>query len=116
MSLADDLDRLAQMHQRGALSDDEFQRAKARVLAGDMPPRVVAAVQGLRRSRDDAWLGGICGGLAHTTGLDAWIWRLMFMLLVLCAGTGVLAYGLMWLLVPREEPRWPGPQDRLHAG
>ena len=115
MSLADDLDRLAQLHQRGALTDDEFQRAKTRLLNGETPPRVIAAVQGLRRSRDDAWLGGVCGGLARSTGLDAWVWRLMFVLLVMCAGTGVLAYGLMWLLVPRDEAPWQGPQDRLHA-
>lgn len=116
MSLADDLERLAQLHQRGALTEDEFQRAKARLLSNETPPRVIAAVQGLRRSRDDAWMGGVCGGLARSTGLDAWIWRLMFMLLVLCAGTGVLAYGLMWLLVPRDDAPWQGPQDRLHAG
>lgn len=113
MSLSDDLARLAELHQRGALSDDEFARAKARVLAGQdagVPNPAVQAVNGLRRSLADRWLGGVCGGLAQTTGVAAWAFRLMFVLLVLCAGTGVLAYGLMWLLVPAEA--WPSQSPR----
>ena len=43
----------------------------------------------------------------------AWVWRLVFALLVLCGGTGVLVYLLMWILVPLEEPHFdsatPGP-------
>ncbi|HMR69509.1 MAG TPA: SHOCT domain-containing protein, partial [Rubrivivax sp.] len=38
MGLADELTRLQSLRDSGALSDDEFQRAKARVLAGDEPP------------------------------------------------------------------------------
>ncbi len=105
MSLSDELARLADLHQRGDLSDEEFARAKARVLAGQdagVPNPAVQAVNGLRRSQADRWLGGVCGGLAQTTGVASWVWRLMFLLLVLCAGTGVLAYVLMWLLVPAE--------------
>lgn len=106
MSISDELARLAELHQRGALSDDEFARAKMRVL-GSAAQRteapVLAALNRLRRSRDDAWLGGVCGGIAQMTGLATWIWRLMFALLALCGGTGVLAYVLMWILVPRED-------------
>ncbi|MFO1270618.1 MAG: PspC domain-containing protein [Rubrivivax sp.] len=113
MSLSDDLARLADLHQRGDLSDDEFARAKARVLAGQdagVPNAAVQAVNGLRRSRTDRWLGGVCGGLAQTTGVASWAFRLMFVLLVLCAGTGLLAYLLMWLLVPSEP--WPAGAPR----
>ena len=104
--MSDELARLAELHQRGALSDDEFARAKTRVL-DERPSRpevpVLAAVNRLRRSRDDAWLGGICGGIARTTGFATWAWRLLFGLLVLCGGTGLLAYLLMWILVPLED-------------
>ncbi len=113
MSLSDDLARLAELHQRGALSDDEFARAKARVLAGQesgVPHPAVQAVNGLRRSLSDRWLGGVCGGLAQSTGVASWAFRLMFVLLVLCAGTGIVAYGLMWLLVPAEP--WPAGTPR----
>jgi len=59
-----------------------------------------AAVNQLRRSLTDRWLGGVCGGLADATGLAAWIWRLAFTLLALCGGTGVLMYVLLWIFVP----------------
>ncbi|MBI5258775.1 MAG: PspC domain-containing protein [Burkholderiales bacterium] len=102
MGIPDELARLDELHQRGALTDDEFTRAKARVLngtAGTGP----AAINTLRRSVADRWLGGVCGGLADYTGVAAWVWRLAFALMVMCAGTGVLAYVLLWIFVP-EQP------------
>jgi len=57
----------------------------------------------LRRSRSERWLGGVCGGLARATGVEAWIWRLLFALLTLFGGAGALVYLLLWLVVPRED-------------
>lgn len=117
MSLSDDLTRLSDLHRNGQLSDDEFARAKARVLAGtpaaDGTP-VLQAINGLCRSRDDRWLGGVCGGLALTTGLASWAWRLFFVLLLLLGGTGLLAYLLMWLLVPEAPARAAGGYSPGH--
>lgn len=62
------------------------------------------ALNALQRSRDDRWLGGVCGGLAQVSGLASWLWRLIFVGLVSCHGFGVLAYLLLWLLVPVEKP------------
>ena len=107
MSISDELKQLDELHRRGALSDDEFARAKARVLAGNgarPEAPAVTAVNALQRSRDDHWLGGVCGGIARATGVAGWVWRLAFALLMLCAGTGVLLYLLMWVLVPLEPP------------
>ena len=113
MSLAAELDQLAALHARGALTDQEFARAKARVLdapvgRAGVDRSALAAVNGLCRSRADRWLGGVCGGLGRATGVASWIWRLVFVLSVLCAGTGLLVYLLMWLLLP-DEPAWPYP-------
>lgn len=109
MSLSEELGQLGGLHERGLLSDEEFARAKARVLGGtpvvDAPALV--AINALRRSRDDRWLGGVCGGIAQVTGVQSWIWRLMFAMLALCAGTGVLVYLLMWILIP-ADPVSPG--------
>ncbi|MEO8280818.1 MAG: PspC domain-containing protein [Ideonella sp.] len=112
MSDSEELSRLGELHQRGVLSEDEFVRAKARVLQGNAPRAqaapVVAAINSFRRSRDDRWLGGVCGGLAQLSGLAAWAVRLLFVLLLLCGGTGAVLYGLLWLLVPVDEGV-PGP-------
>jgi phage shock protein PspC (stress-responsive transcriptional regulator) len=106
MGLADELTRLEELRARGTLSEEEFQRAKARLL--DVPPPLasempaVAAVNRLRRSRSDRWIGGVCGGVAVLTGVDSWIWRLIFALLLLFGGTGLLVYVLLWIFVPNE--------------
>jgi len=108
MSDSDELAKLAELHQRGALSDEEFARAKARILsgAGAGAGRAMAGdgLNALRRSRDDRWLGGVCGGVARITGSPSWVWRLLFAFLFLCAGTGVLLYILLWVFVP-EDPQ-----------
>ncbi|GAA0745066.1 PspC domain-containing protein [Ideonella azotifigens] len=105
MTESEQLNQLGELHRSGVLSDEEFARAKARVLAGNAQHTpsgspIVDAVNGLRRSRDDRWVGGVCGGLAMSTGLAAWAWRLLFVLLFVCGGTGLLVYLLMWWLVP----------------
>ena len=63
---------------------------------------VVSAVNSFRRSRNDRWFDGVCGGIARSTGMDAWVWRLIFAALFICAGAGLLLYILLWLFVPSE--------------
>jgi phage shock protein C len=106
MGIANDLERLAELHRSGALSDAEFVSAKAHALAGTPcldSNAVVSWLHALRRSRTDRWLGGVCGGLAPRTGLPSWLCRLIFASLVLCGGTGLMIYLLLWILVPKEE-------------
>jgi len=104
MSLVEELARLEEMRARGTLSEEEFQRAKARLIDGQgaTASPAAAAVNRLRRSRSDKWLGGVCAGIGQATGIDAWIWRLLFTLLFLFGGTGLLAYLLLWIFVPLE--------------
>ena len=110
MGTSDELNKLADLHARGVLSDEEFARAKARVLGADpgsAAPGVSAShvnesVNGLRRSRNDRWLGGVCGGIARATGLDSWVWRLAFTLGVMFAGGGIFIYLLLWIFVPED--------------
>jgi phage shock protein PspC (stress-responsive transcriptional regulator) len=114
MTMSDELSRLADLHQRGALTDDEFARAKARVLAGQdagVPGPVAQAVNGLRLSSRDRWIGGVCGGLAEATSMPPWAWRLLFVVLMLCGGSGLLVYLLLWVLVPREPYGLPPPRS-----
>jgi phage shock protein C len=56
----------------------------------------------IRRSKSDRWFGGVCGGLTKSTGLESWIWRLVFVLFTFCFGGGLLFYLLAWILVPLE--------------
>jgi phage shock protein PspC (stress-responsive transcriptional regulator) len=104
MSLVEELARLEEMRARGTLSEDEFQRAKARLLDNPTAPATpaAAAINRLRRSRSDKWLGGVCAGVGQATGIEPWIWRLMFALLFMFGGTGLVVYLLLWIFVPLE--------------
>ena len=61
----------------------------------------------LRRSGTDRWLGGVCGGLAEYSGIDAVLWRVGMVGLTV-AGVGVVVYLLLWVLLPSA----PLPADR----
>jgi len=108
MTISEEIKRLHELREAGALSDAEFEQAKAKVLAAspvklDKGGNSLAdELNALRRSRTDRMLGGVCGGLAVATGVDTWVWRLMFVLLALTFGFGAIAYLLMWIFVPEE--------------
>jgi phage shock protein C len=57
----------------------------------------------LTKSRDDRWIGGVCGGLGAHTAIPSWIWRVIFVLLFVCVGTGLLIYLLLWIFMPKEQ-------------
>lgn len=46
-------------------------------------------------------IAGVCGGLAEYLGIDATLVRVVWLLLVLCAGVGLLAYIICWILFPK---------------
>jgi phage shock protein PspC (stress-responsive transcriptional regulator) len=109
MSLSDELAKLGELRASGALTEEEFTRAKERLLsassAGAGVPReepAVSVVNAFRRSRTDRVLGGVCGGMARATGVESWVWRLLFVLLFIFAGAGLLVYVLLWIFVPSE--------------
>jgi phage shock protein C len=56
----------------------------------------------LHRSRSNAMIGGVCAGLAEYFGIDPTIVRLFFLAFTLANGAGVLAYFVLWLIVPPE--------------
>ncbi|MTV38002.1 PspC domain-containing protein [Duganella radicis] len=102
MNVAEEIKRLHELHQAGALSDEEFASAKARLLNNEASP-LSNDISRLRRSRTDRWLGGVCGGLGRITGVDSWIWRLLFVMFVLTFGFGLAIYILLWIFVPEDE-------------
>ena len=54
----------------------------------------------LYRDIDQKYIGGVSAGLEHYLGIDAlWI-RLIFILLAVFTGFGLIAYILLWILVP----------------
>jgi len=105
MALADELGKLAELRANGGLTEEEFIRAKERLLNTEhtrSTDPLATAVNTFRRSRTDRLFGGVCGGIARSTGMEAWVWRLLFVALFICAGAGLLLYILLWIFVPSE--------------
>jgi phage shock protein C len=107
MSVSEEIKRLHELHQAGALSDEEFARAKERLLQGQPPAGdqqdLATDFSRLRRSRADRWLGGVCGGIGKVSGVESWIWRLVFALFTVSFGFGLVIYILLWIFVPEDE-------------
>lgn len=61
------------------------------------------ANQGLSRPRSGRVIGGVLAGFARRFGLDPWLMRLIFVVvLMLLPGSQILVYPVLWLLMPSE--------------
>lgn len=70
----------------------------------------------LCRSRSDAKLGGVCGGLGQYLGIDpTWV-RLIFVLVALMNGVGVIIYLVLWLVLPYPDQVDAEPGATIEAG
>jgi phage shock protein C len=55
----------------------------------------------LTRSSRDRKIAGVCGGLAEFSGIDATVIRILFVILALAGGPGLLVYLALWLILPK---------------
>ena len=81
-----------------------------------MTQPTVAPYKQLRRPLDDRIVAGVCSGLGRYLGVDPVLIRVAFAVVaVLTWGTALLAYPVMWFLMPEEPrpatPAYPDPAD-----
>ncbi len=57
----------------------------------------------LYRSRQNSMVGGVCGGIAEYFGIDATMVRLGWVLFCAFGGSGVLAYFICCLVIPKSD-------------
>ena len=62
----------------------------------------MAEVRKLYRSRTNRQVAGVCGGLAEHFNLDATLLRVLFVVLAVLGGSGIVIYVAMWIIVPQE--------------
>ncbi|HEX4858748.1 MAG TPA: PspC domain-containing protein [Usitatibacteraceae bacterium] len=122
MDMADQLQKLHALREQGALTEDEYTRAKSRVLDGEPaagrapgPNPALSAASRFQRTLQDRWIGGVCGGIARQTQSPSWVWRILFVLAVLANGLGLLVYLLLWIFVPQEAPPAASQTERAAA-
>ncbi|HEY2458493.1 MAG TPA: PspC domain-containing protein [Candidatus Acidoferrum sp.] len=59
-----------------------------------------APAKRLMRSSTDKKIGGVCAGLADYFDLDPTIVRVVWLLAIFFAGTGLLVYVILWIVLP----------------
>jgi phage shock protein PspC (stress-responsive transcriptional regulator) len=57
----------------------------------------------LKRITGRAWIGGVCAGVAYWLGLPTWILRMVWAMMALCYGLGIVSYIVLWIFMPRWE-------------
>jgi phage shock protein PspC (stress-responsive transcriptional regulator) len=84
-----------------------------------------AATKRLYRDENDKVLGGVCAGLANYFDIDPIIVRVAFLIILFAFGTGLLAYIILWIVVPSTSTTEIGgtrkrlfrdPDNKLIAG
>ncbi|MBM4458174.1 MAG: PspC domain-containing protein [Chloroflexi bacterium] len=70
----------------------------------------------LYRSRADRMAAGVCGGLGEYLRIDSTIIRLIFVLLALSTGVGVMLYLILWIIVPYEGEGEMGSPETTRTG
>lgn len=58
----------------------------------------------LQRSRTEKMVGGVCGGLAEYFKVDPTIVRILWVLISLLGGAGILLYIILWVIMPLQPP------------
>jgi phage shock protein C len=56
----------------------------------------------LQRSRTERIIGGVCGGLGEYFNVDPTLVRVLWVIVTLMGGAGILAYLILWIVVPQE--------------
>lgn len=56
----------------------------------------------LQRNQQDKMIAGVCSGLADYFDIDATWVRIAFVFAVIAGGSGILAYLILWIVVPKR--------------
>jgi phage shock protein PspC (stress-responsive transcriptional regulator) len=60
------------------------------------------ATTALVRPLTDRWIAGVCAGIARRFDLRPWQVRALFVLSCLLPGPQILAYAVLWIIIPSE--------------
>jgi phage shock protein C len=73
----------------------------------------------LHKSSSDRVIAGVCGGLGEYFGIDPTIVRIIFVILTIWGGLGILLYVILFLIMPevrgKDESRAISDPRRLEA-
>jgi phage shock protein PspC (stress-responsive transcriptional regulator) len=90
------------IRQMGTVRDFETSEAEP---DGIYTPPIQTTVKKLYRDTDRAMIAGVCMGLSHYLNIDVrWI-RLLALATIFVGGSGILAYIVLWIMVPKAATK-----------
>ena len=93
------------------IQDDANHCAYCGKYVGGVAPR-----RRLVRPRSDRKIAGVCAGFADYFDLSVSLVRVVWLLVFLLGGTGLLAYIIAWIVIPNEpEPVYYAPPTTQQA-
>jgi len=69
----------------------------------------------LYRSETNKVIAGVCGGLGDYFNIDPTIIRIIFVIITIFGGSGILIYIILWLIIPSESSVRQISSDQLKA-
>jgi phage shock protein C len=57
----------------------------------------------LKRSSTNKVISGVCGGIGNYFDVDPVFVRILFVLLAVSTGIGIIAYFVAWIIMPKDE-------------
>ena len=63
---------------------------------------IIDMAKRLTLSTTDKKIGGVCAGVAQYFDIDPLIVRIIWLVLAVCYGVGLIAYLICWFLLPKE--------------
>ena len=86
-----------------AYIDEEIEEEEAKESYRRSERKIRNKYRKIYRDPDDSVIGGVSSGIGHYFGIDPiWI-RLLFIVLVLGGGSGVLLYIILWIIIPQAK-------------
>lgn len=69
----------------------------------------------LYRSTSDKMIGGVAGGLADYFSIDPTLVRVLFVVATLFHGGGIIAYIILWIVIPQKPYQIPGMNSGINS-
>jgi len=57
----------------------------------------------LKRSANDRQIAGVCGGFGESTPIPSWLWRVLFLTVLLFGGLSLITYIILWICMPPAD-------------
>ncbi|KEQ31502.1 hypothetical protein N180_17445 [Pedobacter antarcticus 4BY] len=90
----------------GSVSDfGDAEEEEQPVFTADKEERPVFGERRIYRDTEDAMISGVCSGLSYYLKIDVSILRVIAVITALMGGSGILAYLILWITIPKAHSR-----------